>query len=286
MNNNPVIVIGMHRSGTTMITEVLKLLGIYMGKRVDINQESIFFQKINNWIMHSMRASWDYPNNTNVIYSDQQVFNNYINYISNVLNSINAIEFFGIKKYITGSFSQNNLQWGWKDPRNTFTLPIWSSIFKNCKIIHVKRHGVDIANSLHVRNEKIKSANRSKNKFKYRYSNQGFLQSPRCLSLQGAFDIWYDYMAQTEYIKDLVKLPIHHLAYENFLSNPMKEIEEICEYLAIDSNRIRWENISEFEFNVSRAFAFKKQKELMDFAGKNIDKLNQFGYSQDQRLQS
>ena len=37
---------------------------------------------------------------------------------------------------------------GWKDPRNTFTLPVWKQVFPNLRTIHIVRHGVDVAASL------------------------------------------------------------------------------------------------------------------------------------------
>ncbi len=30
--------------------------------------------------------------------------------------------------------------WGWKDPRNTFTLPMWLSIFPKARVLHVLRN--------------------------------------------------------------------------------------------------------------------------------------------------
>ena len=34
----PVVIIGMHRSGTTMLTKLLNEVGLFTGEQVDINQ--------------------------------------------------------------------------------------------------------------------------------------------------------------------------------------------------------------------------------------------------------
>ncbi len=43
--------------------------------------------------------------------------------------------------------------WGWKDPRNTFTLPMWLKVFPNAKVIHVLRDKESVARSLMKRNQ-------------------------------------------------------------------------------------------------------------------------------------
>ncbi len=42
--------------------------------------------------------------------------------------------------------------WGWKDPRNTFTLPMWLKRYPNARVIHVTRNVDDVAASLAKRN--------------------------------------------------------------------------------------------------------------------------------------
>ena len=40
----PIIITGMHRSGTTLIVKLLENNGVYFGSYKDSNKESIFFQ--------------------------------------------------------------------------------------------------------------------------------------------------------------------------------------------------------------------------------------------------
>jgi LPS sulfotransferase NodH len=56
--NDPVIVIGMHRSGTTMLAKVLNKLGIFMGENIEHNSESIPFLKLNEQIFTKYKIKW------------------------------------------------------------------------------------------------------------------------------------------------------------------------------------------------------------------------------------
>ena len=58
---NLIIITGMHRSGTSMLSRILERQGIFMGSQKEINNESIFFLKINTWLMSSINSSWDNP---------------------------------------------------------------------------------------------------------------------------------------------------------------------------------------------------------------------------------
>lgn len=42
--------------------------------------------------------------------------------------------------------------WGWKDPRNTFTLKMWLELFPEAKVIHLCRNQEDVVRSLQQRN--------------------------------------------------------------------------------------------------------------------------------------
>jgi hypothetical protein len=51
----------------------------------------------------------------------------------------------------TAEAARTGRAWGWKDPRNTFTLPVWLRCFPEARLVHVVRNGVDVALSLHRR---------------------------------------------------------------------------------------------------------------------------------------
>ena len=45
--NAPIILLGMHRSGTSMIAGMLEELGLFMGNHKDRNNEAFLFMKLN-----------------------------------------------------------------------------------------------------------------------------------------------------------------------------------------------------------------------------------------------
>ena len=58
---SPILLAGMHRSGTSMVSKILKKSGMELGKNIDSNNESVFFQRINIWMMSLISSSWDSP---------------------------------------------------------------------------------------------------------------------------------------------------------------------------------------------------------------------------------
>ena len=58
---NPVVVVGMHRSGTSLVSRILDDCGVMMGKDLQEDHESIFFISLNEWIYGNAGASWERP---------------------------------------------------------------------------------------------------------------------------------------------------------------------------------------------------------------------------------
>ena len=58
---SPIVVIGMHRSGTRLVVDVLDKLGVFMGADRQGDAESITFMMINEWLFHQCGAFWSEP---------------------------------------------------------------------------------------------------------------------------------------------------------------------------------------------------------------------------------
>src|SRR5262249_54549623 len=146
------------------------------------------------------------------------------------LSSRRIAEFFGS----TGLFASRptlesfNRPWGWKDPRTIFTLPIWLRLFPEAKLIYILRNGVDVASSLMVRERKLqkKGEERFKSRLSKRSSSRsaleraGYKGSPRCLSLEGSFGLWREYLEEGERQLAGLKNSIHTVRYEDILAHP------------------------------------------------------------------
>jgi hypothetical protein len=140
---HPYIVIGMHRSGTSLVAQVLHQAGIFMGVLKDHNHEAMHFLSCNqhslwadghNWLDPAVpqQTHWTTPS-AKTLYIEHFKLN----------TRIQRIRYLSLPK-----------DWGWKDPRNTFTLPMWLRLFPKAKVIYVKRNTTDIARSLQQRNQR------------------------------------------------------------------------------------------------------------------------------------
>ena len=57
-----IVVLGMHRSGTSLVTRLLVEMGVYMGPRLDVrNWEDADFQKTNQTILDMAGGNWGKP---------------------------------------------------------------------------------------------------------------------------------------------------------------------------------------------------------------------------------
>src|ERR1700757_2188147 len=115
-SHNPIIVIGMHRSGTTMITRLLELMGLFVGESKDANHEAVFFEGINQWFISQAGATWDHPQSLHDVIGNQEVRGLITNYAKQyLLRSPRAISFLGWRRYLRyRSPLDLDIPWGWK----------------------------------------------------------------------------------------------------------------------------------------------------------------------------
>jgi len=141
-----VIVLGMHRSGTSVISGILHLNHILMGssstfkpKPLPQNPKGFYenfeFRKLNDQILNEVNYNVkSFNSNIPFPYPHKKTENKMENLIRNQ-----------IKKYN---------HWGWKDPRTCLTLDHWIDIIlkfrnkKNIKVVFTIREPFSVANSL------------------------------------------------------------------------------------------------------------------------------------------
>lgn len=267
----PVIVIGMHRSGTSLMVKILEQLGVFMGADQEYNNESIFFIWMNKWILKQANTSWD--NIGNYQYLSDEAKKTLITILKSRISSYHKKKYFG-KNMKHCSFFNSDFLWGWKDPRNTITIDIWKKIFKSVKIIHIYRNPIDVINSLNKREECIKTnvENPSGTGIKKKLfglklpQSTLFDQSFRCLDYTGGFSLWKEYVTRAFSISD-DSLEIHHVSFEELISTPDKIITKLSEFLELSNNPIP---TKEF-IDPKRKLTFLNNPELMDFYNKIKD---------------
>jgi hypothetical protein len=161
--DHPLIVLGMHRSGTSLMVRLLDDLGVHMGRRLSRDAEAIFFQKINRRIFQTVGAKWGFVDPLikamhNKEFIEQRTAET-LRYLFPERNYFNfnpgISDFFGKQHWETLCQGKPG-KWGWKDPRTTITFPIWMQIFPQARVLHILRNGVDVAISTHRRTKRQK----------------------------------------------------------------------------------------------------------------------------------
>jgi hypothetical protein len=245
----PLIVCGMHRSGTSLVSSVLQSLGFFMGKDLDPNNESISFMNINRTILQMAHAFWDHPTPMRELMREQDARDEAREHLRERLASdAFAKRYLGypttnslllrLKSVIlsqlddAGPGSDLPTHWGWKDPRNTLTFPLWLEAFTDARLLFIVRNGLAVANSLHHRELEQKERRVSLRK--------GFV-SLRCRNRSEAFHLWEEYNRYfIEFGLSCFPETILQVRYEDLLNEPESTIEAIAKFakLPVDESRI------------------------------------------------
>ena len=277
---SPVLLAGMHRSGTSMVSEILKKSGMELGRNIDTNNESIFFQRINIWMMSLISSSWDFPKSFSDINSN--ISDDIQLQLHDLLSSRSNSLYFGWKSaIIKNSFMDMKFPWGWKDPRNTFTAEIWKNIFPDMKIIYLIRHPIDIADSLLRRQKKeIQSDLQSKKKYSnvakalLKINHTNYNSSMIINSHEDCFkliDLYYNQILSNKIENSII------IRFEDVLSDPEEEIKKIIKFCNMHIDEKILKNIID-KVRKSRSLAYKNNDELLMFESKFSELIEKMGY--------
>lgn len=272
----PIIVIGMHRSGTALLVRVLEEMGVFMGGRKEKNGESVFFLRLNEWNMRQVGARWDKPDDMVLLLENKEYRDLLVKFLSFFVKGPMFYSYLGMKGIVC-NFSSRDRLWGWKDPRNTFTLPLWLDVFPNAKVICVERNGLDVAKSLVVRQKKdIDIVEKRFSLYKYLYSiklkREPFGGSALLQGIDDAIDLWYKYVCRSRKIRDELGDRYLFIKYEDFLENPRDAVNQLSNFLGIHISDQRIIHMTTL-VNKSRANAYKEDEALRDLAEHYKEKL-------------
>jgi hypothetical protein len=133
-----VVILGMHRSGTSCLTGSLQEKGLYLGRvsqrgqfNEKGNRENGAIAQLNEEILLESGGRWDKPP-ASVTWSDAHVPRR--------------------DEIIARFEAAAPGRWGFKDPRLLFTLPFWQERLTRVALVGSFRHPRDVAGSLRVRN--------------------------------------------------------------------------------------------------------------------------------------
>ncbi|OPH53092.1 hypothetical protein BC351_31940 [Paenibacillus ferrarius] len=200
-----ICVLGMHRSGTSMLMKTLNNLGVYLGKDEDMlaiaddNPEGFWEHRgiveIHENILSELNRRWD---------SLTPLPKNWLNNPRVQQYKLDLIEL--IKREF-----KNVSVWGFKDPRTCILIPLWNEIYEVLEMevsyIIILRNPLDIANSLNKRND---------------------------INKQYGIALWYYYMINImEYTRGCNKLVLH---YDSILEETINSARIIASYTGLEIN--------------------------------------------------
>ena len=144
------VVLGMHRSGTSLVSNILGDMGVDMGDNMlgantsnpYGHYEDMTYLALNDKFLKECMGSWDKPPSKKVIDEKLPDFRG---------RAKKRIESNVKKKY-----------WGWKDPRTVLTLDLYKPYLTNPIYIVVYRNPTDVVASLLERDKNLKKASKDK----------------------------------------------------------------------------------------------------------------------------
>jgi hypothetical protein len=133
----------MHRSGTSMVAEILRGAGVYLGAdeallpASEFNPHGLFehrdFVLLNDEILTSLGGAWDRPPTIWLPWARRR------------------LEPLREKARALVDEMGRQRQWGWKDPRNSLTLPFWRTVVPDLRLVICVREPGSVAHSLAAR---------------------------------------------------------------------------------------------------------------------------------------
>src|SRR5690606_5154610 len=139
------IVVGMHRSGTSVLARLLNMMGAYFapeGLGTGASQENPkgFWERrdvrvLNDYVLHSLGCDWDRISGFDLKRLPAAVEAEFLKTSSGIVLGMDAYR-----------------PWMLKEPRLCLLLPLWRKSLEVPVCLHIIRHPVEVAASLQARN--------------------------------------------------------------------------------------------------------------------------------------
>lgn len=263
-----IIILGMHRSGTSMITGLLQQCGLYLGEpealmppHPEDNAEGYWehqaISNLNEEMLVQLGGNWRTPPPLVQGWSNHE-----------------ALETFWQRfNHLTADFDSHG-DWGWKDPRNSLTLEFWLKHMPDLKVLLCLRNPFEVAESLSTGKPMRDMTPSAALALWGDYHRAIFQQNILDRVIVTHYDSYfYDAKAELQRVLAALALPVsaHHL--ENALKtiHPTSKHQRIPDSLAsddIESDEVR----QYYETLCQRAGeVFQKQRSDSDYVLKSTE---------------
>ena len=192
-----VCIIGMHRSGTSVITGLLRVHGLRIGSEDCLlgphetnptgHCEHKGFLEINEVLLARLGGAWDTPVEFPLDWQGNGRFDDLAERAASLVESLSC-----------------SRPWGWKEPRTTLLLPFWQALVPDLRYVICIRHPLEVAHSIAARD--------------------GF-------ALPRAIDLWLHYTRAA--LAFTSGRPRMFTFYRDYFTNPLAEIRRLAHFCGL-----------------------------------------------------
>lgn len=132
----PVMVVGMHRSGTSFLTGSLQQAGLELGKfsawnphNLKGNRENLDIVAFNDGVLNARGFAWDNPPTSRILWTAEE---------------------YARARELIADFA-GAPHWGFKDPRSLLLVDGWRELLPDLRFVGIFRHPSAVVQSLHAR---------------------------------------------------------------------------------------------------------------------------------------
>lgn len=190
---------GAHRSGTSMLTRLLHSSGLELGPESELMPaqadnpdgfwENLRFVALNDEVLNELGGAWDLPPPATEDFEDPRIDP------LRVKARLLIAEFDPVKT------------WGWKDPRNSLTVPFWRKLLPHWKVVVMVRNPLEVAYSMRGRNG---------------------------TSYSFGLRLWEIYNRRLIESTNASERLVSH--YDSFFDNPKAELERIARFIGLPAS--------------------------------------------------
>ena len=192
-----ICILGMHRSGTSVLARLLNLIGVDLGAEEVLTTEPVTDNPKGYWEHHELTAisdailkrhggSWHTPPLLPPGWETAEA-------IKDLRQRA--------RKLIRDQFAGSRV-WGWKDPRTCLTLPFWQQLLPDMRYIICLRNPVDVARSLEHRDH---------------------------LSAEESSSLWLTYVSSA--LSHSEGKPRLIIFYEDLMDDSYRELQRLADFL-------------------------------------------------------
>jgi hypothetical protein len=192
-----VCIVGMHRSGTSMVTRLLNLCGLDLGAEQDLlgpdkgnplgHFEHKEFKRLDESLLAHFGGSTDNPPDLKPNWQDD--------------SSLHAV--CEEARFLLATFKGKTV-WGWKEPRTTLVIPFWRRLLPHARFVICIRNPLEVARSIAERDG---------------------------MPMEKGVYLWNRYTRAA--IRDTEGCPRMFTFYEDHFTNGLTEIERVAKFCGL-----------------------------------------------------